>query len=64
LVEPVAAQFAQPPAFYRGLPQARFENVTIAESDGQREFFWIAVDPIPRVQADWLTQVGSLPETG
>jgi hypothetical protein len=62
LVEPVRHHFDLLRDAYRGLPGVRFENVAVAESEGERDFFRLAVDPAQHGQADFLSQVGSLRE--
>lgn len=62
LVEPVRVYFEQLRATYDGFPQVRFENVAIAESAGERDFFRIGVDPTEHGQPEWLAQLGSLRE--
>ncbi len=62
LVEPVRDHFKALREAYRDLPGVRFENVAIAESEGERDFFRLAVDPAEHGQAEYLSRVGSLRE--
>lgn len=62
LVEPVRDHFKALREAYRDLPGVRFENVAIAESEGERDFLRLAVDPAEHGQAEFLSQVGSLRE--
>ena len=63
LVEPVAEYFEQLEAAYAGVPGARFENVAIADGEGERDFYRLGVDPASHGRPEWLSQLGSLRET-
>jgi FkbM family methyltransferase len=60
LVEPVAEYFERLRDNYRGVPNVRFENVAIAESAGEREFYRLGVDPTAHGFPAYLAQLGSL----
>ena len=60
LIEPVKEYFEKLKNNYGNLPGIIFENVAIAESSGERDFYHLAVDPGDFGYPDWLAQLGSL----
>src|SRR6185369_15431509 len=60
LVEPIKRYFDQLRANYDGLPGAIFENVAIAETSGERTFYYLNADPVTHGFPEWLTQLSSL----
>ena len=62
LVEPVREYFEQLQDNYGELPGVRFENVAIAETRGERDFYRLAIDPEPYGYPAWMRELGSLRE--
>jgi FkbM family methyltransferase len=60
LVEPVREYFDVLSANYAQLPAVRLENVAIAESAGERDFYRIAIDPEAHGHPAWMRELGSL----
>jgi len=59
-VEPIREYFDLLCENYSDLQGAVFENVAIAESDGEREMFRLKVNPADYGFPDWLAQLSSL----
>ena len=62
LVEPVKEYFERLKRNYADLPGAEFENVAIADIDGECTFYRLGVDPEEYGQPDWLAQCSSMRE--
>jgi FkbM family methyltransferase len=60
LVEPVREYFEKLKENYRDLSGVRFENVAIAEQEGNRDFYRIMIDPTRFGLTEDLLQLGSL----
>jgi len=60
LVEPVREYFERLSECYKDLSEVYFENVAIAEKEGVRDFYRLAVDPTKYGFPDWLAGLGSL----
>jgi FkbM family methyltransferase len=64
LVEPVREHFEQLCTNYADLVGVQFENVAVAEEEGVRDLYRLAVDPKAHGYPEWLSQLGSFdPET-
>jgi FkbM family methyltransferase len=63
LVEPVTEYFEQLRKGYSRLSGVRFENVAIADQEGERDFYRLGADPGPQGFPEWLSQLGSLRPT-
>jgi FkbM family methyltransferase len=59
-VEPVREYFDALVRNYRDIPNVVFENVAIADHDGQAKFYRLGVDPVQYGHPEWLSQLGSL----
>jgi hypothetical protein len=60
LVEPVKSFFEKLKQNYDEIPGLIFENVAIAENEGEREFHRLSVDPADYGFPDCVAQLGSL----
>jgi FkbM family methyltransferase len=60
LIEPVREFFEQLCESYADLFGVEFENVAIAETAGERDFYRLSVDPRAHGYPAWLSQLGSL----
>jgi len=60
LIEPVESSFAGLAEAYAGIQNVSFENVAIADADGEQDFYRLGVDPTAHGKPAWLSQVASL----
>lgn len=64
LVEPIREYFDLLCRNYRNIPNVEFENVAIAETEGERDMYRLSgdVDPVKDGHGRWLTELSSLRE--
>jgi FkbM family methyltransferase len=60
LVEPIREYFDQLRQNYEGVGNLYFENVAIAEKEGEIEMFRLNADPVAHGFPEWLSQLSSL----
>lgn len=60
LVEPIKMYFDQLRKNYSDLPGVIFENVAVAETRGERTFYYLDADPVAFGHPEWLRQLSSL----